>query len=61
MTDEQRELFLKAQQSLEIEAQSLRTTGDYGQLNALTAEPAAEQIAHAESFLVLASQELGDI
>ena len=42
MTDEQRELFLKAQQSLEIEAQSLRTTGDYGQLNALTAEPAAE-------------------
>ena len=41
-----------------IEAQSLRTTGDYGQLNALTTEQAAEQIAHAESFLVLASQEL---
>ena len=44
-----------------IEAQSLRTTGDYGQLNALTAEQAIEQITHAESFLILASQNFGEI
>ena len=44
-----------------IEAQSLRTTGDYGQLNALTAEQATEQITHAESFLILASQNFGEI
>lgn len=37
-----------------IEAQELRTTGDYGQLNAVTADQAAEQIDHAEQFLVLA-------
>ncbi|ESA34287.1 hepn domain-containing protein [Leptolyngbya sp. Heron Island J] len=44
-----------------IEAQSLRTTGDYGQLNALTAEQATEQITHAENFLILASQNFGEI
>ena len=44
-----------------IEAQSLRTTGDYGQLNALTAEQAVEQITHAESFLVLAIHSLGEL
>ena len=44
-----------------IEAQSLRTTGDYGQLNALTAEQDTEQITHAEGFLILASQNFGEI
>ncbi|MGF1495144.1 MAG: hypothetical protein ACFBSC_22410 [Microcoleaceae cyanobacterium] len=37
-----------------IEAQELRNTGDYGQLNAVTSDQAAEQINHAEQFLVLA-------
>jgi uncharacterized protein (UPF0332 family) len=44
-----------------IEAQELRTTGDYGQLNAVTTDQAAEQIDHAEQFLVLASREIGAI
>lgn len=44
-----------------IEAQELRTTGDYGQLNAVTADQAAEQIDHAEQFLALAIQEIGAI
>ena len=44
-----------------IEAQELRTTGDYGQLNAVTAEQATEQIDHAEQFLALAIQEIGAI
>jgi uncharacterized protein (UPF0332 family) len=44
-----------------IEAQELRTTGDYGQLNAVTADQAAEQIDHAEQFLTLAIQEIGAI
>lgn len=39
-----------------IEAQELRTTGDYGQLNAVTAEQAAEQIDRATAFLALAKQ-----
>lgn len=41
-----------------IEAQALRTTGDYGQLNALTYEQAAEQIDHAETIVTFASRAL---
>lgn len=41
-----------------IEAQALRTTGDYGQLNALTNEQAAEQISHAEQVITFAAQTL---
>jgi uncharacterized protein (UPF0332 family) len=44
-----------------IEAQELRTTGDYGQLNAVTIDQAAEQIDHAEQFLALAIQEVGAV
>ncbi len=42
-----------------IEAQALRTTGDYGQLNAVTVDQAADQIHRAEVFLTLALQEIG--
>ncbi|MGB3492610.1 MAG: HEPN domain-containing protein [Elainellaceae cyanobacterium] len=41
-----------------IEAQALRATGDYGQLNAIAPDQAAEQIDHAEKFLVLAAQKI---
>ncbi|ASC72588.1 hypothetical protein XM38_035460 [Halomicronema hongdechloris C2206] len=44
-----------------IEAQELRTTSDYGQLNAITVDQAAEQIHRAEDFLALAIQEIGAI
>lgn len=44
-----------------IEAQELRTTGDYGQLNAVTIDQAAEQIDRADQFLALAIQEIGAI
>jgi uncharacterized protein (UPF0332 family) len=44
-----------------IEAQELRTTGDYGQLNAVTTDQAIEQIDHAEQFLALAIQAIGAI
>ncbi|AFW96996.1 HEPN domain-containing protein [Dolichospermum sp. UHCC 0684] len=44
-----------------IEAQELRTTGDYGQLNAVTTDQAAEQIDRAEEFLSLAIQFIGAI
>lgn len=44
-----------------IEAQELCTTGDFGQLNAVTAEQAAEQIDYAEQFLALAIREIGAI
>jgi uncharacterized protein (UPF0332 family) len=44
-----------------IEAQALRTTGDYGQLNAVSIEEAAEQIERAEQFLVVAVQAVGEI
>lgn len=44
-----------------IEAQELRTTGDYGQLNAVTVDQATEQIDHAEQFLALAIQEIGTV
>ncbi len=42
-----------------IEAQELRTTGDYGQLNAVTQEQAAEQLDHADRFVALALQAIG--
>lgn len=44
-----------------IEAQELRATGDYGQLNAVTTDQAAEQIDRAEQFLALAIQKIGAI
>lgn len=44
-----------------IEAQELRATGDYGQLNAVTTDQAAEQIDCAKQFLALAIQEIGVI
>ncbi len=44
-----------------IEAQELRTTSDYGQLNAITTDQAAEQIDRAEQFLALAIQAIGAI
>ncbi|MEB3148171.1 MAG: HEPN domain-containing protein [Sphaerospermopsis sp.] len=44
-----------------IEAQELRTTGDYGQLNAVTTDQATEQIDRAEQFLSLAIQMMGTI
>lgn len=44
-----------------IEAQELRTTGDYGQFNAVTLDQAEEQIHYAEAFLRLATQEIGAI
>lgn len=44
-----------------IEAQELRTTSDYGQLNAITLDQATEQIERAEKFLAIAIQEIGRI
>lgn len=44
-----------------IEAQELRSTGDYGQFNAVTVDQATEQIQRAEAFLALAIQEIGEI
>jgi len=44
-----------------IEAQELRTTGDYGQFNAVTMDQAAEQIQRAEAFLALAIQDIGTL
>ncbi|GAB4278868.1 MAG: HEPN domain-containing protein [Oscillatoriaceae cyanobacterium] len=44
-----------------IEAQELRTTSDYGQLNAVTTDQATEQIDHAEQFLAVAIQAIGTI
>jgi uncharacterized protein (UPF0332 family) len=41
-----------------IEAQALRNTGDYGQLNAVTTEQATEQVNRAEQFLSLAEQQM---
>jgi len=41
-----------------IEAQALRTTSDYGQLNAVTIDQATEQIDRAEQFLKLAIREI---
>ncbi|NJL91457.1 MAG: HEPN domain-containing protein [Coleofasciculaceae cyanobacterium SM2_1_6] len=39
-----------------IEAQELRTAGDYGQLNAVTIDQATEQIDRADQFLEIANQ-----
>ena len=44
-----------------IKAQDLRNAGDYGQLNAVTAEQATEQITHAEQFLELAQNLIGTL
>lgn len=44
-----------------IRAQGLRNAGDYGQLNAVTAEQATEQISRAEQFLELAQNLIGRI
>lgn len=44
-----------------IEAQEMRTTGDYGQLNAVTTDQATEQIDRAEQFLEIAIQAIGAI
>lgn len=44
-----------------IEAQELRASGDYGQLNAVTADQAAEQLDRAERFLAIAIQVIGAI
>jgi uncharacterized protein (UPF0332 family) len=44
-----------------IEAQELRTTSDYGQLNAITTDQAEEQIDRAEQFLAIAIQHIGTI
>jgi uncharacterized protein (UPF0332 family) len=42
-----------------IDAQDLRNTGDYGQLNAISREQANEQIINAEKFIQLAENVLG--
>lgn len=42
-----------------IEAQELRTAGDYGQPNAVTIDQAAEQSDRAEQFLAFAIQTIG--
>jgi len=42
-----------------IDAQDLRNTGDYGQLNAISREEANEQIINAEKFIQLAENVLG--
>jgi uncharacterized protein (UPF0332 family) len=44
-----------------IRAQDLRNAGDYGQLNAVTAQQANEQITHAEQFLELAQNLIGTL
>lgn len=44
-----------------IEAQDLRNAGDYGQLNAVTIDQAAEQITRAEQFLQLAESLIGTL
>jgi uncharacterized protein (UPF0332 family) len=44
-----------------IEAQELRTAGDYGQINTITIDQATEQIDRAEQFLAIAMQDIGTI
>ncbi|HAJ64479.1 MAG TPA: DNA-binding protein [Cyanobacteria bacterium UBA8543] len=44
-----------------IRAQDLRNAGDYGQLNAVSAEQATEQIMCAEQFLELAQNMMGTL
>jgi len=43
-----------------IEAKELRTTGDYGQFNAVTTDQATEQIDRADRFLEMAIQAMGE-
>ncbi len=42
-----------------IRSQELRNAGDYGEINAVTANQAAESIAQAEEFLELAENLMG--
>jgi uncharacterized protein (UPF0332 family) len=44
-----------------IEVQDLRNTGDYGQLNAVGENQAAEQLTRVEQFLELAEQQIGSL
>ena len=44
-----------------IRAQELRNAGDYGEINAVTANQAADSIAQAEEFLELAQNAIGII
>ncbi|WP_448572196.1 HEPN domain-containing protein [Trichothermofontia sp.] len=44
-----------------IEAQELRTMGDYGQLDAVTIDQATEQIDRAKQFLLTAIRAIGEI
>lgn len=44
-----------------IEAQAVRNAGDYGQLNAVTASQATEQLTRAEQFLELAENLIGPL
>ena len=44
-----------------IRSQELRNAGDYGEINAVTANQAADSIAQAEEFLELAQNAIGII
>jgi len=44
-----------------IRAQELRNAGDYGEINAVTANQAADSIAQAEEFLELAQNLIGPV
>jgi len=44
-----------------IRAQQLRNAGDYGELDAVTSDRAAESIAQAEEFLELAQNAIGTL
>ena len=44
-----------------IRAQELRNAGDYGEINAVTANQAADSIAQAEEFLELAQNAIGTL
>ena len=44
-----------------IRAQELRNAGDYGELDAVTSDQAAESIAQAEEFLELAQNAIGTL
>ena len=44
-----------------IRSQELRNAGDYGEINAVTANQAADSIAQAEEFLELAQNAIGTL
>jgi uncharacterized protein (UPF0332 family) len=44
-----------------IRSQELRNAGDYGEINAVTANQAADSIAQAEEFLELAQNLIGSV